>query len=349
MLDPLAQLTTFGRRLREDGLSVGPDRIAAFCRAAALLSRGDLYWAGHATLVSRPEQLPAYDRAFLAFFGVAPVPVAPRPRLAEVVEETEVAVGLSSRDELLRDKDFGSCTPEELDQLSSLLTRLPSLAPPKRLRRRQPGRVGSLDLRRTLRRVARTAGEPLVPVLRERRQRPRRLVLLLDVSGSMKDYIRPLLLFAHVMLRRQHDGETFCFGTRLTRLTRTLSHCEPKMVLARAADCAGDWQAGTRIGESLQAFLDGFGHRGLARGAVVVICSDGLDVGDPRLLAEQMERLSRLAYRTVWLNPLKSHQDYEPLARGMQAALPHIDVFDSGHSLASLEQVAERIATAAAA
>jgi uncharacterized protein with von Willebrand factor type A (vWA) domain len=162
-------------------------------------------------------------------------------------------------------------------------------------------------------------------------------VLVLDVSGSMSDYSRALLVFAHAALRSNRRWEAFCFGTRLTRLTRALGTSRTDDALARAAEVVVDWDGGTRIGDSLKTLLDGHGESGLVRGAVVVVCSDGLDVGDPELLRTQMERLSRLAHAVVWLNPLSDDPAYEPLARGMRAALPHVDVFASGHNLASLE------------
>jgi uncharacterized protein with von Willebrand factor type A (vWA) domain len=162
-------------------------------------------------------------------------------------------------------------------------------------------------------------------------------VLLLDVSRSMSPYSRALFVFAHAALRAEPRWEAFCFGTRLTRLTRVLAGSDADEALRRASAEALDWDGGTRIGASLKTFLDRYGHAGLARGSVVVVCSDGLDTGDPALLDEQAARLSRLAHRLVWLNPLKEDPAYEPLARGMAAALPHVDVFASGHNLASLE------------
>lgn len=156
----------------------------------------------------------------------------------------------------------------------------------------------------------------------------------------MSDYSRALLVFAHAALRADRRWEAFCFGTRLTRITRALSATSPDEALRRATADVVDWDGGTRIGAALKAFLDGYGHGGLARGAVVVLCSDGLDTGDPAVLAEQMARLGRLARRVVWLNPLKESPAYEPLARGMAAALPFIDVFSSGHNLMSLEELA---------
>lgn len=341
MSDAVERLTRFGRALRAEGLPIGPARIAAFCRAAALVP-GELYWAGRATLVARRREVPVYDRVFADFFGPRKVetwPAAARARIEQrLVEEFDVA--LASPVELLREKSFAQCSDQELDQLAELMAQVRLWVPLRRSRRTAPARSGSPDLRRTLRRSFRTGGEPVERTWRARRRLPRRLVLVLDVSGSMADYSRALVLFAHAALRADRRWEAFCFGTRLTRLTRELAAVNPNEALRRAAADVFDWGGGTRIGESLKRFLDEFGHRSLARGAVVVICSDGLEVGDPELLRGQMARLSRLAHRVVWLNPLLEDPGYEPLARGMQAALPYVDVFKSGHNLASLEALA---------
>jgi uncharacterized protein with von Willebrand factor type A (vWA) domain len=343
MSDAVAVLAAFGRALRAEGLPVGPGRVASFCRAAALLSPGDLYWAGRATLVARRDQIPVYDRVFRSFFGGDEAPAASqRRRPAEtVVVEEEIA--LASPIELLRRKSFARCSPDELAQLAALMERLRLAVPARRSRRVAPARSGLPDLRRTLRRSFRTAGEPLERRFRARRRRTRRVVLVLDVSGSMADYSRALLVFAHAALRTDRRWEAFCFGTRLTRVTRALAVSRPDEALERAAEEVVDWNGGTRIGECLKTLLDEYGHRGLVRGAVVVLCSDGLEVGDPELLAEQMARLSRLAYRVIWLNPLKGDEAYEPLARGMHAALPYVDVFAAGHNLASLEELGSEL------
>jgi uncharacterized protein len=336
--DPVEKIVRFGRALRAAGLPVGPDRVASFSRATALLPPGDLYWAGRTTLLSRPEQIAIYDALFAAFFG-PPTPGPGPPIRIRVQMEAETDVGLASRVEHLKDKSFSRCSREELSQLAELMSRIELSVPRRRTRRREAARAGTPDLRRTLRRSFRTGGEPLERAWRRRRRRPRRLVLLLDVSGSMDSYSRALVMFAHAALRSDKRWEAFCFGTRLTRVTRQLEGSDADAALGRAAAEVVDWDGGTRIGESLKRFLDEYGHSGLARGAVVVLCSDGLEVGDPELLGEQMARLRRLAYRVVWLNPLQEDPAYEPLARGMKAALPHVDHFASGHSLASLEEV----------
>jgi uncharacterized protein with von Willebrand factor type A (vWA) domain len=329
--DEVGRLVGFARSLRDEGLAVGPGRVVDFCRAATMLSPEDLYWAGRLTLVAKPDEIPVYDRVFRGVVDEPPVQIRVR------VEEDEVA--LASPIELLRQKSFAQLTEEELSEVAELMKRVRLRAPSRRTRRREPARAGAPDLRRTLRRSFRTGGEPVERSWRTRRRRQRKLVLLLDVSGSMADYSRALVLFAHAALRSDTRWEAFCFGTRLTRVTRALARTDAEEALRRAAEEVVDWNGGTRIGESLAALA----RTGVPRGAVVVICSDGLDVGDPELLREQMARLSRLAYRVVWLNPLKEGAAYEPLARGMRAALPYVDVFQSGHNLASLEELGREL------
>jgi uncharacterized protein len=343
--EPVGVLTEFSRSLRDEGVPVGTGRIVRFCHAAALLEPGDLYWAGRATLVSRRQDVAVYDRVFASFFGGSHDAAESSVRVlvsADVAPEVELA--LASPIELLRHKSFADCTEDELRQLADLMARESLAVPLRRSRRRRAAKRGAPDLRRTLRRSFRTAGEPVERAWRERRVQPRRLVLLLDVSGSMADYSRALVMFGHAALRANPRWEAFCFGTRLTRVTRALRTAGHDEALRLAASQVADWDGGTRIGESLKRFLDDFGHGGMARGAVVVLCSDGLEVGDPDLLEEQMARLSRLAHRIVWLNPLQEDPAYEPLARGMKAALPYVDDFAGGHNLASLEAVAERLA-----
>jgi uncharacterized protein len=336
------RLTRFGRALRGEGLTVGTGRVTEFCRAAALLPPEDLYWAGRATLVARAADIPVYDAAFEAFFG-PPAEGRPQRAVVRIRVEGEAEAALASPIELLREKSFARCSETELAELGRMMRRLPLVVPQRRSRRRDPARRGSPDLRRTLRHAFRTGGDPVERAWRERRRVRRPLVLLLDVSGSMDPYSRALVMFAHSALRSGRRVEAFCFGTRLTRVTRSLAAPDADLALTRAASEVVDWDGGTRIGESLKAFLDEHAHGGLARGALVLICSDGLEVGDPDLLAAQMARLSRLAYRVVWLNPLQEDPAYEPLARGMKAALPYVDLFASGHSLGSLEELAETL------
>jgi len=329
--EEVERLVAFARALRDEGLAVGPGRVVDFCRAAAALPAGDLYWAGRLTLVSRPEEIPVYDRVFRGVVEEEPS--------AELVRLVEEEVALASPQEVLRTKRFDELTDEELVQVAELMRRLRLSVPSRRTRRREPARAGAPDLRRTLRRSFRTGGEPVERAWRTRRHRRRRLVLLLDVSGSMTDYSRALVLFARAALQANSGWEAFCFGTRLTCVTRALSALDPHEALARAAAEVVDWNGGTRIGDAVRALT----RTNVVRGSVVVICSDGLDVGEPELLGAEMARLSRLAHRVVWLNPLKADPAYEPLARGMRSALPHVDVFVSGHNLTSLEAVGEAL------
>ena len=207
------------------------------------------------------------------------------------------------------------------------------------------GRAGTPDLRRTVRRAIRSGGEPVHRAFVEPRLRARRLVLLCDVSGSMESYARGLVRFLHAAVVGRGNVEAFALGTRLTRITRELSSRDPDAALAAAARQVVDWSGGTRLGDGLREFNDEWGMRGMARGAVVVILSDGWDRGDPAVLSEQMARLHRVAHRVVWVNPLKASPEFAPLAAGMAAALPHVDEFIEGHSLASLEHLATVVAS----
>jgi uncharacterized protein with von Willebrand factor type A (vWA) domain len=347
------------RALRDAGVPVGTGRVLSMARGAAAVGSEDFYWAARATLISRRDDLAAFDRAFELAFGAQRDPEpGSQPigdRLSTIVAPTELSVTagdleegqevtMASRVEALRTKSFSECTPGELALLARLVSRLRLRVPERRTRRRRPAGSGDPDLRRTLRRAMRTGGEPIDRAWRRRRVRPRRLLLVLDVSGSMSSYSRALAMFAHAALRSGPGWEAFAFGTRLTRMTRALTNSDPDAAFAAAAAEVTDWDGGTRIGESLKRLMDEHGRTRVVRGAVCVILSDGLEVGDPEILAAQMERLARLAHRVVWLNPLKGNDAYQPLARGMAAALPHIDVFRPGHNLQSLEEMAAVIA-----
>jgi uncharacterized protein with von Willebrand factor type A (vWA) domain len=242
---------------------------------------------------------------------------------------------------VLRAKSFAYLTEEERQRVARLIRDLSIRVPVERTRRMRAANKGAtLDVRRTLRRSLRTQGEPFDRAWRARRTRTRPLVLILDVSGSMAPYSRALLQFGYAAMAAGRRVEVFCFGTRLTRVTRVLRTKDPDRAMHEISRIVADWEGGTRIGESLKSLLDGWSQRAALRGAVVVLCSDGLERGDPELLRSQMARLRRLAYRVVWANPLKGSPRYEPLARGMAAALPSVDVFLSGHNLESLEALA---------
>ncbi|MFB3739208.1 MAG: VWA domain-containing protein [Candidatus Velamenicoccus archaeovorus] len=377
--EALGRLTGFGRELRRRGLPVGTGRIVTFCRAIAALSpidRDDLYWAGRASLVARPEDLETFDAAFEAYFGEGlrmeldlPAPGPPEvgepepegevpevegPALAaewrgaaeEEVPEGEAAVRLvASAVEILREKSFAELTDEERERVATMIRRIAVAVPVRRTRRLRAAPSGrSFDLKGTLRRSLRTQGEPFHRAWRERGRRARPLVLVLDISGSMGPYARALLQFAFAAMAAGRTVEVFCFGTRLTRVTRTLRTKDPDRALREVARLVADWEGGTRIGASLKAMLDEWSQRTALRGSVAVICSDGLERGDAELLRTQMARLRRLAHRVVWVNPLKGSPRYEPLARGMAAALPSIDVFVPGHNLESLEELSRVLA-----
>ncbi len=271
-------------------------------------------------------------------------------RPAEVTHDEPVPV-LASDEELLRTKRFDALEPDELAQLYRLMMRMRVATPVRRTRRAERARHGErLDMRRTLRGSLRTGGDPIRLARRRRRVVPRRLVLLCDISGSMEPYARAYLQFLTCATGAGGVGraggtqsEAFVFATRLTRLTRALSSRNPERAIQRAAAAAPDWSSGTRIGDALKAFNDRHGRRGMARGAVVVILSDGWERGDPALVGREMERLRRLAYRVVWVNPRVSARGFEVRAGGLVAALPHCDALISGHSLDALGEVADAI------
>jgi uncharacterized protein with von Willebrand factor type A (vWA) domain len=264
---------------------------------------------------------------------------------AESGEELELPVGAATDAERLGERDFGSLEEEELLALRALMREL-ALAPPlRRVRRLRRDPHGSrLDVRATLRASYRTGGDPFRRVMRRRVERRRRLVLLCDISGSMEPYTRAFLQLLHAAVGSGARAEAFVFATRLTRLTTSLRGSQPDLAIDRAAAAARDWSSGTRIGEALRRFNDDYGRRGMARGAVVVILSDGWERGDPELVGREMARLRRLAFRIVWVNPRKAARGFEPVAGGMAAALPYCDSFVSGHNLRALTVVAEAIA-----
>jgi uncharacterized protein with von Willebrand factor type A (vWA) domain len=247
--------------------------------------------------------------------------------------------------EVLRHRDFAAYTHAELAEARRLMAdlRLAGALRQSRRRRRTHRERGRPDLRRTVRHSLRTGGEPIARAFTAPSRRPRRIVLLCDVSGSMEPYARAFLRFVQAAVVGHGRVEAFALGTRLTRITRELSSRDPDAALAAAAHRVVDWSGGTRLGECLRAFNDRWGVRGMARGAVVVILSDGWDRGDPTVLGEEMARLARVAHRVVWVNPLKATPDYAPLARGMAAALPYVDSFVTGHSMAALEELADVI------
>jgi uncharacterized protein len=372
-------VAAFGRRLRAAGLPVTPERSVRFADALELtrpVSRTRLYWTARAVLVSDQAQVKAFDRVFFEVFGhrldepeIAPdarresaredarpatpgraegpaggvAAGAPRGR-GDAAQAREAPVPVAASDEeRLREKRFDALAPGELAQLYRLMARLEVATPTRRTRRAERARRGEhVDLRRSLRASLRTGGDPMRIARRRRRVVRRRIVLLCDISGSMEPYARAYLQF--LTCAGRGDAEAFVFATRLTRITRALATRSPERAIQRAAAAAPDWSSGTRIGEALRAFNDRHGRRGMARGAVIVILSDGWERGDPALVGREMERLSRLAYRIVWVNPRVSAAGFVPRAGGMVAALPYVDALVSGHSLEALAEVADAIA-----
>ena len=346
-----------GARLRDAGVTAPPERAGRFAAAVAAARPADhreLYWLARVTLVGGHGELEAFDRVAGEVLGAmraralpAPSVLVPPPVGALVVPPGEdgpdgdeadehAAAALhraaASVDERLRQTDFGAWTDEERERLRALMAELTVVAPRRRGQRHRTAHHGArLDLRATLRRAHRTGGDPVFRAHRRPEERRRRVVLLADVSGSMEAYSRAYLHLLHGAVRGAR-AEAFVFATRLTRLTRPLRLADPEEALARAAALAPDWSGGTRIGEAIRRFNDEYGRRGLARGAVVVIVSDGWERADPARLGEQFARLRRLAHRIVWVNPRAATEGFAPLAGGMAAALPHIDTLLSGHS-----------------
>lgn len=360
----------FTRALRRGGLAPPLGSVVGFVAAlgeVGIDKASAVYWAGRATLVHRPEDIPVYDQVFRVFFlGNALMPDQLR-RTEELVvafddepeepedsaaqgdddrEEGDILQVRYSSAEVLRNKDFAVCSLAELEEVRLLMGQIRLSGARRRSRRwrRAKSKQRRLDLRRTVRHALKADGEAIRRAHLRHGERPRRLVLLIDVSGSMEAYARALVRFVHTAVVGRTKVEAFAIGTRLTRLTRELSTRDPDLALGRASQAVLDWSGGTRLGDTLRDFNDQWGVRGMARGAIVVVLSDGWDRGEPEVLAEQMQRLHRVAYKVIWVNPLKASPGYAPLAQGMAAALPYVDDFIEGHSLASLEQLAAVIA-----
>ncbi len=368
--DPSALAVAFARVLRGAGVNAPLDSVLTFGDALASVGverRDAVYWAGRSTLVRRVEDVPLYDRAFAVFWeqrsAIVPINAAEEETItlaiddeddddsadddAEPSDEPTIQLRFSAS-EVLRQKDFATYTADELHLAQQLMSRLRLAGVPRQSRRMvvSSSRHAEPDLRRTVRAAIRAGGEPIQRRHREPGERLRRLVLLLDVSGSMEPYARALIRFVHAAVSGRQRVEAFALGTRLTRVTRELTSRDPDRAIDAAARRVVDWSGGTRLGESIGAFNDVWGVRGMARGAIVVILSDGWDRGDPARLGEEMGRLSRVAYRVVWVNPLKVTPGYAPLARGMAAALPYVDHFVEGHSIEAMEQLARVISDA---
>jgi uncharacterized protein len=361
-LPPL--VAELGRRLRDAGLPVTPVRSADLARALTVVrpgSRRRLYWTARAVYVTDPSQVPAFDAVFFSVFApyVRDEEVSPPDQVllarsgssprsstrdSSGTHGLEPEIVLASDDERLSHKNFDALEPEELARLSVLMSRLRLMTPRRRTRRYERRRRGEVvDLRRTLRGSLRTAGDPIRLAHRRRRVVPRRLVLLCDISGSMEPYARAYLQFLTSAAGAGARAEAFVFATRLTRITRALSSPNPERAMQRAAEAAPDWSSGTRIGDALKQFNDRHARRGMARGAVIVILSDGWERGDPGVVAREMQRLARLAHRIVWVNPRVAAGGFSVRSGGMLAALPFCDALVSGHSFDALADVVNAI------
>ncbi len=359
MADLAEVVSRFAGRLRAEGLPVGLDRCHRFATAVELAdpaTTNELYWCARVTLVADASQLPAFDRVFAEVFAgatpeqVTPPPTPPRNPAPEASSPTGAAADqdpgaaplrtLAVATERLAEKDFGQLSPDELALLAVLMRRLRLATPLRRSRRFTAASRGRrVDLRTTLRRAQRTGGFPIRLARHRQASRHRRLVVICDISGSMESYARAMLQLVYSASNAGQRTEVFTFATRLTRLTRVLARVQPDVALARAGTAAPDWSGGTRIGEALKVFLDRYGARGIARGAVVLIISDGWETGDAAVLGAQMARLSRLAHRIVWANPRTAAPGYQPLVAGMAAAWPFCDAVVSAHSLHALDEL----------
>jgi uncharacterized protein with von Willebrand factor type A (vWA) domain len=367
--DPIEGLVGFTAVLRAAGLQVTTDRVAAFLTALDELdvtSRLQTYWAGRLTLCADPDDLPRYDQAFEQWFTpprsstrLVDERRPPPPKLASLTPSSDQGAQETGEDdattirarasgaEVLRHRDLAELSPAEREHLRKLLALLRPDPPMRPSRRLRPSRHGAPDPGRTLRAAVASGGEVRTLLRRDRSRRARKIVLLVDVSGSMEPYADALLRFAHVVTRRSPTAvETFTLGTRLTRVTRELRQRDADHALHAAGKAIPDWSGGTRLGEALRAFVDRWGQRGAARSAVVVVFSDGWERGEPTLLGEQMARLKRLAHAVIWVNPHKGKDGFAPETAGMVAALPHVDTLLAGHTVNALADLARAIATA---
>ncbi len=357
-------LLAFVRALRAGGVPVTQDRAHAFLEAAALLGTeaAGVRIAGRSTLCAGPDDLARFDQVFEAFFNVRhglprPRPVVrPEPALSQLPADDgqgedaeladEVVRAMASPTEVLRHRDVASLNAAEKQRLAAMFATLRPRPPLRRTGRHQRWHRGRLDASRTLRSSLRRMGEPAEIAWRRRTRKPRRIVLLVDVSGSMSSYADVLLRLAHRLTQGIPTVETFTIGTRVTHVTRAMRLRDPERALVAAGETVPDWSGGTRLGETLRFFLDRWGQRGMARGAVVVVFSDGWERGDTSVLADQMARLSRIAHRVVWVNPHRGKDGYEAVQTGVMAVLPYCHDFVAGHSLATYADLVEVLADA---
>lgn len=356
--DAAAVLVDFAGAVRRAGVPASPDRVQALAAAADALGPTELYWAGRLTLCGCVDDVARYDAAYRAWISgqrtapARPVPVgAPRryvvpfgldgSRDGEAGRAASKPVAARASDhEMLRHGDLADLSAQERAEVQRLVALLRPATPLRPARRYRSATAARIDPRRSLAAIRRSLGEPARLAHRRRRKRPRRLVLLVDVSGSMAPYADALLRFAHAAVRcRPTTTEVFTLGTRLTRVTRALRHRDPGAALAAAGAAIPDWSGGTRLGDALTLFVRRYAHPGLARGAVVVVFSDGWERGDPAPLAEATARLRRLSHQVVWVSPHRDRPGFAPTAAGLAAVLPNLDHLVAGHSLAALAEL----------
>jgi uncharacterized protein len=376
--DPDELLLGFARALRAAGVAVTQDRTRSYLEATALVGLDDqraTYWAGRSTLCSGPDDLDRYDQVFTAWFHGSDHQAGRPPQEdrsvvqatfeegnrqdaeGDVTPDDDVLNAMASDTEVLRHRDIADLSATERARLSAMFQTLRPRAPRRSASRRTRWHRGDIDASRTLRQMLSRMGEPGEIAWRRRSTRARRIVLLVDVSGSMSAYADALLRLAHRFnhptaatstSRGRATGpvEVFTIGTRLTRVTQALRMRDAERAIVAAGETVPDWSGGTRLGENVRMFMDRWGQRGLARGAVVVVFSDGWERGDADLLGEQMQRLHRVAHRVVWVNPHVGKHGYLPVQQGIVAALPYVDDFVAGHSLATFADLIEVVARA---
>ena len=359
----------FAQELRLHGMLIGSDDVITFCNAVSVLDATnvmDVYWGGRTCLVRRKENIPVYNEIFQRFFfdnwddEVSEAKKKFRAQVSttstiEIPENESTEQGDSNDDtkmgfmaashEIFRNKAFNECTPQELAALRKMMSNIRLNPPIRKTRRLVATRKGKkLNMRKIVRENMRALGENREIFYTKKKEKLRPIVFILDISGSMADYSRNLLQLAYSARSANQKVEVFCFGTRLTRVTRSLSRRNPDQAMELAGAEAMDWEGGTRIGDAVNTFLKKWGRGRVGRGSIVVICSDGLDRGDPETLAKSMEALSRIAHRVVWMNPHRGDTDrYVPTSMGMIIAEPFIDEIVSGHNLKSLEEFSRKL------
>lgn len=348
----------FAAAVRRAGVSsVRTDDFVAALDALDVMNRDDIYWAGRATMCSSPDDLVIFERVFGEWFAGSNIARVPSSEVFTMPQslgggdagsqdsDSDDVTMLASSAEVLRHRDVAELTVFERRQLAWLFSRLRPVFPVQQTRRWEPHQRGTLDLDAMVREHLRRVGEPSDLRFRRRRTKPRRVVFLIDVSKSASAYADQNLRLAHRFVQTApRRTEVFTLGTRLTRITSAMRLRDPDRALEAAGRVIPDWSGGTRLGENLEAFINRWGRRGSARGAVVIVMSDGWEKGDPSLLATGARTLKRLAHTTIWVNPHRGKEGFEPIQSGMSAVLPHMDHLVAGHTLSAFEEVMEVVA-----